>query len=156
MFSCSRALLLLRKKKYQEQTLSRADGQVETLERMMQDIEFAQIETRVVDGLKDGNEALKKLHEMLSIDEIERVMDDTREAVEKQQEIDEMLSGALTNEEEGEVEAELDDMLAKELEDSAPLVPSDELPETPEQEEEEKPKEKSELIIVVVVILYIY
>lgn len=42
------------------------------------------MEQRVIDGLKIGNDALKKAHEILNIDEIEKIMDDTREGVEKQ------------------------------------------------------------------------
>ncbi|XP_014480965.1 PREDICTED: charged multivesicular body protein 6 [Dinoponera quadriceps] len=127
-----RALLLLRKKRFQEQVLSRTDGQLENLERMVHDLEFAQIEMKVVDGLKVGNNALKQLHALLSIDEIEKVMDETREGIEKQKEIDEILSGTLTEEDENEVEAELDALLEAEIEEKAPEVPEDVLlPEVP-------------------------
>lgn len=132
--SCSRALLLLRKKKYQEQVLSRADGQLENLERMVHDLEFAQIEVRVVDGLKVGNNALKQLHALLSIDDIEKVMDETREGIEKQREIDEVLSSTVTadNEiDESEIEAELDALMEAEIEEEAPEIPNDILPEVP-------------------------
>ncbi|KAL2740166.1 charged multivesicular body protein 6 [Vespula squamosa] len=127
-----RALLLLRKKKFQEQILSKIDGQLENLEIMVHDIEFAQIEIKIVDGLKEGNAALKKLHNILSIDEIEKVMDETREGIEKQRELDEILSGELTQEDEAEVEAELDVLLNAEIEEAA-LEISDEitLPEVP-------------------------
>lgn len=132
----SRALLLLRKKKFQEQCLVKADGQLDNLERMVHDIEFAQIETTVIDGLKAGNEALKKLHDILSIDDIEKVMDETREGIEKQQEIDALLSGELTAEDEENVEAELDALLAQEAtEVETPEVPADvPLPDVPEDE----------------------
>lgn len=122
-FCFSRALLLLRKKKFQEQVLSKTDGQLENLERMVHDIEFAQVELKVVDGLKVGNAALKKLHSLLSIDEIEKVMDETKEGLEKQREIDEILLGELTVEDEGEVEEELDALLAAEVKERAPEVP---------------------------------
>ena len=39
---------------------------------------------QVLDGLKDGNAALKKMHDLVSIDEIERIMDETQEGIEKQ------------------------------------------------------------------------
>lgn len=130
---CSRALLLLRKKRFQEQVLSRTDGHLENLERMTHDLEFAQIEMKVVDGLKVGNNALKQLHALLSIDEIEKVMDETREGIDKQKEIDEILSGALTEEDEGEVQAELDALLEAEIAEKTPEVPEDVLlPEVPE------------------------
>lgn len=142
-FLFSRALLLLRKKKFQEQVLSKTDGQLENLERMVHDIEFAQVEVKVIDGLKLGNAALKKLHDLLSIDEIEKVMDETREGIEKQKEINDVLSGELTEEDEGEVEAELDALLAAEVKEKAPEVPEDViLPEVPERVPEELPEKK--------------
>ncbi|XP_043259399.1 charged multivesicular body protein 6 [Colletes gigas] len=141
-----RALLLLRKKKFQEQLLSKTDGHLENLERMVHDLEFAQVELKVVDGLKVGNTALKKLHELLSIDEIEKIMDETNESIEKQREIDEVLLGALTQEDESEVEAELDALLEAEVKEKAPEVPEDiTLPEVPEElpsKEKERTKKK--------------
>lgn len=132
----------MRKKKFQEQMLIKADGQLDNLERMVHDLEFAQVETKVIDGLKLGNEALKKLHAVLSIDEIEKVMDETREGVEKQQEIDELLSGALTDQEEIDVEAELDELISQEAEITTPEVPTEvPLPDVPE-DEPVKEKEK--------------
>lgn len=65
--------------------LQKADGQLENLERMTHDLEFAQIELQVVEGLKNGNEALKKVHEALDIADIEKIMDETREGAEKQE-----------------------------------------------------------------------
>lgn len=99
---------------------------------MVQDLEFAQVEIKVVDGLKVGNTALKQLHALLSIDDIEKVMDETREGIEKQKEIDDILTGTLTEEDEGEVEAELDALIEAELKENAPEVPEDVLlPDVP-------------------------
>lgn len=123
---------MLRKKKFQEQILSKIDGQLENLEIMVHDIEFAQIEIKIVDGLKEGNAALKKLHNILSIDEIEKVMDETREGIEKQKELDTILSGELTQEDEVEVEAELDALLNAEIKEaSSKMVDEITLPEVP-------------------------
>ncbi|KAG0422143.1 hypothetical protein HPB47_002015 [Ixodes persulcatus] len=58
-----RAKLLLKKKRFMEQMLEKTDGQLTNLERMTHDIEYAQIEIQVVEGLKVGNESLKKLHQ---------------------------------------------------------------------------------------------
>merc|ERR1712107_498576 len=44
-----RAKLLLRKKKYQEGLLEKTDGQLDNLERLVQDLEFAQVEKQVLD-----------------------------------------------------------------------------------------------------------
>ena len=51
---------------------------------MVHSIEFKQIEIQVFDGLKIGNESLKNLNQMLNLDDIEQIMDDTKEAVDYQ------------------------------------------------------------------------
>ncbi|KAH8401442.1 hypothetical protein KR009_005534 [Drosophila setifemur] len=126
-----RAKLLLRKKKYQESLLINADKQLENLEKLATDLEFAQVEMKVLDGLKAGNAALKKVHEMLDIDEVERIMDETREGIEKQQEIDAILTDVLTTQDEEDVLAELDALEAEEDQEKAaqlPDVPTEDLP----------------------------
>lgn len=39
----------------------------------------------MVEGLKIGNEALKKINEVLNIDDIEKMLEETKEGIEKQQ-----------------------------------------------------------------------
>ncbi|KAI1301732.1 Charged multivesicular body protein 6 [Halotydeus destructor] len=144
-----KALSILKKKKRMETTLDRAAGQLENLEKMTQDIEFAQIEVEVVKGLQTGNEALKQLHALMSIDSIEAILDETREGVEKQREIDELLGNTFTAEDESDLLAELEELtegLAEEV--KLPEVPVEE-PEADEEEQEteivrEKVKPKKE------------
>uniref|UniRef100_A0A1E1XID7 Protein-sorting related protein n=1 Tax=Amblyomma aureolatum TaxID=187763 RepID=A0A1E1XID7_9ACAR len=121
-----KAKLLLKKKRFMEQMLEKTDGQLTNLERMVHDIEYAQIEIQVVEGLKVGNESLKKLHEVLCVEEIEKIMDETHEGIEKQKEIDDLLSGQLTAEDDDAVLAELEALVA---EDEAKAVL--ELPDVP-------------------------
>lgn len=149
--------MLLRKKKYQEKLLESTDSQLENLEKLAADIEFAQVEQQVLDGLKTGNAALKKVHEILTIDEIEQVMDETKESVERQQELDALLSGALTEDDEDAVMAELDALVEAEdnlkdiekvvdaeqdLSDILPDVPTDRLPEKIRKTEKEDKRER--------------
>lgn len=132
-----RAKLLLRKKKYQEGLLTRTDGQLDNLTQLVHDLEFAQVEQEVVKGLKIGNEALKKANAMFSIDEIESIMEDTAEAVDKQKEINDLIAGELTAEDEDDVLLELDQLVAAEEEDVVlPEVPTENviLPEVPTEE----------------------
>lgn len=134
-----RAKLLLRKKRYQEQLLENTDKQLEHLDRMVHDIEFAQIEIQVLQGLKNGNVALKKMNDIFSVEDVEQILDETREGVEKQQEIDALLSGVLTAEDEEAVENELEQIIGESLpdvpvndtEDMLPDVPTEDLPATP-------------------------
>lgn len=80
----SKALSLLKKKKMMENVLDKTDGQLANLEKMVIDIEFAQIQQKVLDGLQSGNLALKQLHSLMSIDKIESILDETREGIDKQ------------------------------------------------------------------------
>lgn len=129
--------MLLRKKKYQENLLTNTDKQLENLEKLTHDLEFAQIELQVLDGLKQGNAALKKVHEVLNIDDIEKIMDETREGIEKQNEIDALLSEALTEQDEDDVLAELEELSSKEIKEKLPEVPANDLPKAVYEEEEE-------------------
>lgn len=150
-FQISRARALLRKKKYQEKLLETTDGQLENLEKLTSDLEFAKIEQQVLNGLQVGNEALKKIHEVLPIEEVERIMDETKEGIEKQREIDEAINQTLTEEDEEEVLAELDALIAADEKAAAPIdlpeVPSDELPTatTDDQETAERPAKQKKV-----------
>ncbi|XP_046959541.1 charged multivesicular body protein 6-A [Vanessa cardui] len=133
-----RAKSLLKKKKYQEKLLQNADIQLEKLEQLTHDLEFTQIEVQVLDGLKTGNEALKKVHDILNIDDIEKILDETREGIEKQREIDELISGQLTEEDDEAIDAELEAIL--DVKDELPEVPTDKLPDVVEEKEPERPQ----------------
>lgn len=78
-------------------------------------------------GLQQGNEVLKEIHKELNIENVERIMEETAEAREYQrvsrqdrlrgrgnsrrlQEIDEMLAGSLSLEDEEAVQAELHEL----------------------------------------------
>nr|XP_015817628.2 charged multivesicular body protein 6 [Nothobranchius furzeri] len=137
-----KALLLLKKKRYQDQLLDKTENQISNLERMVQDLEFAQIERKVIDGLKIGNECLKKMHEVMSIEEVERIMDETQDSIEYQRQIDEMLAGSLSQEDEDAVLAELDAITQRDVE--LPEVPSEPLPEVPEAAEKKPDSEKEQ------------
>ncbi|CAO2646332.1 Charged multivesicular body protein 6 [Lemmus lemmus] len=102
-----RAKLLLKKKRYREQLLDRTENQISSLEAMVQSIEFTQIEMKVMEGLKVGNECLNKMHQVMSIEEVERILDETQEAVEYQRQIDELLAGSFTQEDEEAILEEL-------------------------------------------------
>ncbi|XP_059204300.1 charged multivesicular body protein 6-like [Centropristis striata] len=126
-----KALLLLKKKRYQDQLLDKTENQISNLERMVQDIEFMQIEMKVIEGLKVGNDCLESMHKIMSIEEVERILDETQEAIEYQRQIDELLSGALTQEDEDAVLAELEAITQGE-DVALPEVPTEPIPEVPE------------------------
>lgn len=145
-----KAKLLLRKKRFMEQMLEKTDGQLTNLEKMVHDIEFAQIEIQVVEGLKVGNESLKKLHEVLSVEAIEKIMDETQEGIEKQKEIDDLLSGQLTAEDDEAVLAELEALVS---EDEAravldlPTVPLADVPSAEGPPTKVRKEQKTETLV---------
>ncbi|VBB78061.1 Putative protein of unknown function [Podospora comata] len=103
-----RALLALRRKKYQESLLAKTDQQLEQLEKLVSSVEFALIQKDVVFGLQQGTKVLKEIHaEMGGIDKVEKLMGETAEEVEYQREVSEMLGGRISVQDEEEVEEEL-------------------------------------------------
>ncbi|XP_050535902.1 charged multivesicular body protein 6 [Daktulosphaira vitifoliae] len=143
-----KAKLLLRKKKYQTEQLERTEAALDTVEKLIQDLEYTQIESKVIESLKIGNNALKKANELLNVEEIEQLLDETRDGIEKQKEITDLLSGALSIEEEIAVETELEELISLEHQkiiDKLPDVPSNHLPTIvtdTKVEEKESPKRK--------------
>lgn len=138
--------------------LQKTDQQLENLERLASDIEFAQIEVQVVDGLRAGNDALQQINNMLDIDEIERILDETKEGADKQAEINSLLSSVVTEEDEEDIMNELDALVEAEEQEKKtenqskvndddvvlPDVPTDEL----ELEEKANTKSPAKKILV--------
>ncbi|KAL6715040.1 Vacuolar protein sorting-associated protein 20 [Lecanora helva] len=107
----SKALLALRRKKFQETLLAKTDAQLETLERLTSDVEFAQVQKDVMYGLQQGTSVLKQIHaEMGGIEHVEKLMGETEDAKAYQKEISDMLGGQMSNQDEDEVEDELTTM----------------------------------------------
>ncbi|XP_053207884.1 charged multivesicular body protein 6-B-like [Panonychus citri] len=140
-----RALTILKKKKYFENVIAKQDGLLETLEKLVDDISFAQIEVQVVEGLEQGNKALKELNKILSIERVETILEETREGVEKQREIDQIISGAFDDEDEAELMEELN-QITREMDEqkdlNLPKVPQGE-PIGGENNEDQEEEEES-------------
>eukprot|EP00794_Sanderia_malayensis_P008832 gene8832-9778_t len=143
-----KAKVLLKKKRYQESLLTKTDDQLEALDKLVNEIEFAQVQAKVVEGLKQGNDCLTELHKMMTLEDVEKIMEDTQEGIEYQREIDELISGAFTQEDEDDILAELEE-LTKVTE--LPSVPTeepnkveDQMPDVPSKEPGELPKEVKE------------
>lgn len=142
----SKALLALRRKKYQESLLAKTDAQLETLEKLTSSVEFALVQKDVVFGLQQGTRVLKQIHaEMGGVENVEKLMGENEDARQYQREISDMLAGQMSNQDEDEVEDELDALEAEisgrvELRNDA--VPS--LPEAPKSEIEDAESERME------------
>ncbi|KAG5653597.1 hypothetical protein H0H81_012104 [Sphagnurus paluster] len=84
----------------------------------------------VLHGLRQGNEVLKEIHKEMSIESVEKLLEETSEAREYQKEIGEMLSNTLTLDEEDVVQAELKALQAEQLQESEISQPM-EMPTVP-------------------------
>lgn len=69
-------------------------------------------------------------------------MDETREGVEKQQEIDEIISGALTSVDEDEVAAELEALIGAKEEETVEEEITEKLPDVPTEDPVAEKKRK--------------
>ncbi|KAG9288371.1 hypothetical protein G9A89_021402 [Geosiphon pyriformis] len=125
-----RALLALKKKKYQQQLLIKTDTQLLNLEELTQTIEFAVVQKEVLAGLAHGRDILNELNNETSIEKVEELMDDTAEAIAYQKEIEELLSGKITNEGEEEILKELEEIEKQQItvQMDLPSVPITPLP----------------------------
>jgi charged multivesicular body protein 6 len=76
-----RALLALRRKKYQETLLSKTDAQLEQLEQLTSQVEFSLVQKDVLFGLQQGTKVLQAINkEMGGIEAVEKLMGETEEA----------------------------------------------------------------------------
>ncbi|KAA1110370.1 Vacuolar protein sorting-associated protein 20 [Puccinia graminis f. sp. tritici] len=124
-----KALIALRKKKFQENLLSKTDQQLETLQNLVSSVEFSLIEKDVLFGLNQGNQILKEIHKELNIENVEKLMSETADSIAYQNEIGELLMSQMTNEEEEEVHKELEILQSLNQKVTDPqLVPHDEPP----------------------------
>ncbi|KAL9939638.1 hypothetical protein V8E36_001455 [Tilletia maclaganii] len=130
-----KALTALRRRKYQESLLTKTETQLTTLEELVSNIEFSQIQQSVMLGLQQGNEVLRSIHKELSIEKVEQVMDETAEAQAYQKEVEELLASRMTAEEEEAVQEEMA-LLEQEAGIAAPaqkdLSPADGLTRLPQ------------------------
>ncbi|OAA33707.1 SNF7 family protein [Moelleriella libera RCEF 2490] len=157
-----KALLALRRKKYQETLLAKTDAQLEQLEKLTSNVEFALIQKDVVFGLQQGTKVLKEIHaEMGGLENVEKLMGETADAIAYQKvrcailerkrfitlEVSDMLGGQISNQDEEEVEDELAALQA-ELngpEAELPSIPNEQVPVTePKRQEPARIKKPEE------------
>ncbi|QPG77269.1 hypothetical protein FOA43_004677 [Brettanomyces nanus] len=129
-----RALLALKKRKYQKNLLDTIEKQSDTLETLISTIEFKLIEKDVVYGLQQGNNVLKEINSELSIEKVDKIMGDSEEGIMYQEELSRRLGQVMPRALDEEVDQELDAMereenLKEEARAPGSLVPQ--LPEVP-------------------------
>ncbi|KAL1670489.1 Snf7-domain-containing protein [Schizophyllum commune] len=136
-----RAIIALRRRKYQESLLVKTDGQLENLEQLVSTIEFSLVEVSVLHGLKQGHEVLKEIHKEMNIESVEKLLDETAEARAYQQEISDMLANNLTAEDEDAVQNELRELQEQAIRETQPEKEV-RLPSAPTEEPVSSPMEE--------------
>lgn len=131
-----RAKFYLRSKKQQESTISKTYDQLDNLEGLIGTIEFKLIEKDVLYGLQQGNSVLTKLNNEMSVDKIEKVLDDLEEEKIKVDEVSDALGmgSKLSNNEETEVDEEFERLNTEINGKKEEQVPELGLPEAPKNE----------------------
>ncbi|KNC74326.1 hypothetical protein SARC_13121 [Sphaeroforma arctica JP610] len=102
-----RALLFLKKKKYQQSLLDKAENQHANIEEMIGNVEFASIQKEVFERLKAGKEVLEAINKEISLDDVDKLMEENEEAIAYQDQVAQALGTQLSSQDEEDVLAEL-------------------------------------------------
>ncbi|KAG7664649.1 VPS20 [[Candida] subhashii] len=147
-----RAKFYLRSKKQQQSTIIKTCDQLDNLENLIGTIEFKLIEKDVIYGLTEGNKVLTKLNNEMSVEKIDKIIDQVEEEKLRVDEISEALGmgSGLTKVEETEVDEEFERMNqeinGKQPEEiKMPDVPEQKLPDVPTDKIEEGREEEEEI-----------
>jgi len=91
-----RALLVLKMRRLREDEQVKAESQLMNVEQLITQIEWETQQMQVFDALKSGNQALEAIHKIMSLEEVEKLMADTADSIEYEQEVSRLLSGNLS------------------------------------------------------------
>ena len=125
------AMLVLKLKKSIETQLQQTETQILQVEEMLSAISQAEVQAKVVEGISAGNEALKALQSQIgTAEQVQDLMDETADLSAYFEEVQEAISGSITEEDETDILAELEalermeaDELAIELPDAPVAAP---------------------------------
>lgn len=100
----------LRRKKMHEKTLEQTQNQISQIEQQIYSIEAANINQETLNAMKNAGKAMKEIHGGMTIEQVDKTMDELRE----QQQLGEEIANAITSApigepiDEGELEDELE------------------------------------------------
>lgn len=82
-----RALLVLKFKRFKEKELDGIDSKLLTVQTQINHIEWASINVTVLNAIEAGTKELNRIHEERSVEDVERLLEESNEAVEVSQSI---------------------------------------------------------------------
>jgi|UniRef100_A0A7S2UH55 hypothetical protein len=143
------ALGLLRLRRYKIKEADNVESQLLTVLEMVDTIGSKQNEKELMGAIAVGKDALKQMHEEMSIDDVLSLMDEVTEQNEVEQQINEIIGAgsALTDTDEAEIEAELaklEEAMLSDQQSTLPVAPSGKLPELNDTLAEDKPQKISQ------------
>jgi charged multivesicular body protein 6 len=141
------ALWVLKKKKLQESMLEKTHVQLDNVQQMIDSIDFAQINARVFESLQQGRDALKELNNVMSVDDVEQLLEDNADQIKLAQELDDAvqqhMGGKMTAEDELDIEAEYNRLLDQESAEQ-PTLPDAPVHDIKQQEQLQTAKAKAD------------
>lgn len=129
----NRAILLIKLRKHKETATEKIDAQLLTILQQIEDVEWASINVQIFQAMKTGTNALNKIHEELSIDDVKCLLDETNEAIEVESQINALLAGQSLDVDDEALLAELESLSPTFTDQSLPVnaTTTPTLPEAP-------------------------
>lgn len=124
-----RALLVLKRRKYLTKQYEHADAELTNVKQQLATIEFAQAQNNIMRSLERGNEALKALQDEMSVEDAERIMEETAEGIAYAEELAEVVGQSIGEDDEEALQAQLDAMEMEMMNGGAADMPT--VPEVP-------------------------
>nr|CCC92300.1 unnamed protein product [Trypanosoma congolense IL3000] len=126
------ALYCLKRRKAQTSQITLVTDMLDNVQRLLDTVEFSQIEREVFDAMKCGKDELSRLNALLKADDVMELMDSTAETVNESRQINEILAQQLDHCDENLLLSELfqDAAVVEESKDilKDAVVPSHNLP----------------------------
>ena len=86
-----RAIQCLQKRKFLDMQIENLDGMLLNIEKIISTLEIANIQQNVIRAIKSGNDMLKLLNESVTLDNVKKLMNESHEAMEFQNELSQLI-----------------------------------------------------------------
>ncbi|KAL2315545.1 Vacuolar sorting protein Vps20 [Schizosaccharomyces pombe] len=105
------ALRALKAKKLYSGLITQTYGQLGNIEQLLSTIEFTLIQKDVMFGLQEGTNLIRQLQADMPLERVERICNDRDEAMSYVDEVNDMLQGRMSRDQEDEIQEELDSLI---------------------------------------------